>query len=1135
MKKRSRAGTARFGDDPLWYKDAVIYELHIRAFSDSHGDGVGDFLGLTDKLDYIEDLGATAIWLLPFFPSPLKDDGYDISDYTSIQPVYGNMPEFRNFVDEAHRRGLRVIIELVINHTSDQHPWFQRARRAAPASRWRDFYVWSDTPEKYPDARIIFKDSESSNWTWDHVAKAYYWHRFYSHQPDLNYDNPAVRRAIFRILDSWLRLGVDGLRVDAVPYLYEREGTNCENLPETHAFLKELRAHIDTKFKNRMLLAEANQWPEDAAAYLSDGDEFHMAFHFPLMPRMFMAIRMEDRFPIIDILQQTPPIPETCQWAIFLRNHDELTLEMVTDEERDYMYRMYASDPAARLNLGIRRRLAPLLNNDRKKIELMNGLLFSLPGTPVIYYGDEIGMGDNFYLGDRNGVRTPMQWSPDRNAGFSRTNPQKLYLPPIIDPEYHYESVNVETQQNNPDSLLWWMKRSIALRKRFRAFGRGSLEFLQPQNRKVLAFLRRYDDEVILVVANLSHAAQQAQLDLTEFPGRVPAELFGRTQFAPITDGTYYFTMGPYVFYWFALQKEVTDPSRLGAAPEDSMRVLPTLIESEERLFRKANWFILEAVLLDYIRGRRWFRGKARESWGAQILDVIPVPFGASMAYIVLIEVEYTQGEPETYVLPLTTAPAEQKEQIRSEYPQAPVAELNPRGRGETGQKVLIDALVDKEFCTHLLRAIARRRNFKGEAGEISGTPTRVFRTARGAAGLSLEPAPIKAEQTNTSIVYGDGLYLKFYRRVEDGINPDVEVGRFLTERVPFPFVVPVAGTIEYRRKRGKPASLAVLEVFVPNEGDAWQYTLDSLHQYFQYVLVHPTVQVPPISQRHLLSLLQDPPALAQETIGPYLLSAQLLGQRTAELHVALASAPDDADFAPESFSHNYQNSLYHAMRSFTTQTLQMLRDSLPRLRDELRQDAQQVLDLEQKIISRYRLLRNRKIAASRIRCHGDYHLGQVLYTGKDFVIIDFEGEPARSLSERRIKKSPLMDVAGMIRSFHYAAHSALLHEASLALKPDDVPALEHWAQFWYTWVSSSFLMSYLETVGPARLLPQDTEQMRVLLDAYILEKAVYEIGYELNNRPDWLKVPLRGILHLTEMETDQSMLDIFTGAKQST
>jgi len=1119
MKKRSLTEPSSFSDEPLWYKDAIVYELHIRAFSDSQGDGVGDFLGLTEKLDYLEDLGVTALWLLPFYPSPLKDDGYDISDYTSIQPVYGNMHDFRTFVDEAHQRGLRVITELVVNHTSDQHPWFQRARRAAAGSRWRDFYVWSDTPEKYQDARIIFKDSEYSNWTWDHVAKAYYWHRFYSHQPDLNYDNPAVRRAILRVIDFWLRLGVDGLRADAVPYLYEREGTNCENLPETHVFLKELRKHVDGKFKNRMLIAEANQWPEDAVAYLGDGDEFHMAFHFPLMPRMFMAIRMEDRFPIIDILQQTPAIPETCQWAVFLRNHDELTLEMVTDEERDYMYRMYASDPAARLNLGIRRRLAPLLNNDRKKIELMNGLLFSLPGTSVIYYGDEIGMGDNFYLGDRNGVRTPMQWSPDRNAGFSNANPQKLYLPPIIDPEYNYESINVENQQNNPDSLLWWMKRTIALRKRFKAFGRGSLEFLQPKNRRILAFLRRYQDEVILVAANLSRAAQQTQLDLAEFQGRVPVELFGRAEFAPITDGQYYFILSPHAFYWFSLESERAETLRFRALSPEAVVTLPTLAETEEKLFVKENWFVLEAVLLDYIRGRRWFRGKARASWALQILDVIPIHSPEVAANLVLIEVEYTEGDPETYILPLTSAPAEQAGEIMAEYPHASIARLKPGKEDGDNESLLYDALVNKNFCKFLIEAIGRRRRFKGKAGEVLASRTQVFRNVRGPAEVSLEPVPVKVEQTNTSVVYGDRLILKLFRRMEEGINPELEIGRFLTERTAFPHISQVAGALEYHRKKGEIITLATLQSFVPNEGDAWQYALDFLNRYFEYVLAHPTVQVPPIPEKHLLLLLKEPPALAQETIGPYLISAQLLGRRTAELHVALASAPDDPEFAPEPFSLIYQNSLCHAMRSFATQTLQLLREQLKELPEEFRENAQQVLDSEESIMQRFQLLRNRKISAARIRCHGDYHLGQVLYTGKDFVIIDFEGEPARPLSERRIKRSPLRDVAGMVRSFHYAAHSTLLHQSSLALKPEDLPALEHWAQFWYVWVSSSFLMSYLNGIEQAQLLPDDPEQLRILLDAYLLEKAVYEVGYELNNRPHWLKVTLQGILQLLKAE----------------
>ncbi|MFS8830042.1 maltose alpha-D-glucosyltransferase, partial [Synechococcus sp. R8-2] len=566
--------------DPLWYKDAIIYELPARAFFDSDGDGVGDFQGLTEKLDYLQELGITAVWLLPFFPSPLKDDGYDVSDFTSVHPDLGTLEDFKIFLEAAHKRGIRVIIELILNHTSDQHPWFQRARRAAPGTPERDFYVWSDTPEKYKEARIIFQDFEASNWTWDSVAKAYYWHRFYSHQPDLNYDNPAVQKAMFEVVDFWLSLGVDGMRLDAVPYLYEREGTTCESLPETHAFLKALRRHIDQRYPGRMLLAEANQWPEDAVAYFGDGDECHMEFHFPLMPRLFMAIQMEDRFPIIDILQQTPPIPETCQWALFLRNHDELTLEMVTDEERDYMYQVYAKDPNARVNLGIRRRLAPLLGNSRRRIELMNSLLFSLPGTPVIYYGDEIGMGDNIYLGDRNSVRTPMQWSADRNAGFSRANPQKLYLPIVIDAEYHYEAVNVEAQRNNPHSLWWTMKRLIAVRKRFQAFGRGSFELLHPENRKVLAFVRAYRGERILVVANLSRYAQWVGLDLSPWEGLIPVEIFGHTEFPPIGRLPYFLTLGPHSFYWFSLEPKTETIHLSPSKAEEQERLVPLVVQS---------------------------------------------------------------------------------------------------------------------------------------------------------------------------------------------------------------------------------------------------------------------------------------------------------------------------------------------------------------------------------------------------------------------------------------------------------------------------------------------------------------------------------------------------------------------------
>ena len=652
--------------DALWYKDAVIYELHVKTFCDSGGDGMGDFRGLIEKLDYFQELGITAVWLLPFYPSPLRDDGYDIADYFDVNPNFGTLDDFRAFLDAAHERNLRVITELVINHTSDQNPWFQKSRRAPSGSPERDFYVWSETPEKYKDARIIFKDFETSNWAWDPVAKAYYWHRFYSHQPDLNFDNPAVHEAVEKVCDFWLGLGVDGLRLDAVPYLYEREGTICENLPETHDYLRKLRAHVEAKFPNRMLLAEANQWPEDAAAYFGKGDESHMNFHFPLMPRMFMALQMEDRFPIIDILEQTPSIPGTCQWAMFLRNHDELTLEMVTDEERDYMYRVYASDPHARINLGIRRRLAPLLANSRRKIELLNTLLLSMPGTPIIYYGDEIGMGDNFYLGDRNGCRTPMQWSPDRNAGFSRANPQQLYLPVTIDPEYHYEAVNVENQQKNLSSLLWWMRRVIAMRKNFKAFSRGSLEFLYPDNAKVLAFLRRNENQTILVVVNLSRFAQSAELDLSRFSGFVPMEVFSRNLFRPIKKSRYVITLGPHAYYWFALQ-----------APTEGRRTLkkplvPTIHARAElhTLLNDGQREQLEnEILPNYIQTRRWFGSKARTLRHLRVIEHPAVSSDADAGRLWFVEVSYLDGPTETYALPVKIASGDAARAVLRDHP----------------------------------------------------------------------------------------------------------------------------------------------------------------------------------------------------------------------------------------------------------------------------------------------------------------------------------------------------------------------------------------------------------------------------------------------------------------------------------
>lgn len=1111
-------------DDPLWFKNAIIYEVPVRAFADSNADGIGDFRGLTEKLDYLQDLGVTALWLLPFFPSPLRDDGYDISDYTNVNPIYGTLEDFKEFLEAAHDRGIRVIIELIINHTSDQHPWFQRARRAPKGSVERDFYVWSDTPEKYQETRIIFQDFETSNWAWDSVAKAYYWHRFYSHQPDLNYDNPAVREAVFEVLDFWLGMGVDGLRMDAVPYLYEREGTNCENLPETHAFLKLLRKHVDEKYPNRMLLAEANQWPEDAAAYYGDGDECHMNFHFPLMPRLFMSLRMEDSFPITDILQQTPPIPDNCQWGLFLRNHDELTLEMVTDEDRDYMYRVYAKDPDMRHNLGIRRRLSPLLGNDRRQIELLNSLLLSLPGTPVLYYGDEIGMGDNVYVGDRNGVRTPMQWSADRNAGFSRANPQKLYLPVIIDSEYHYEAVNVEAQRANPNSLWYWMKRLLATRKRFQALGKGDFKFLHPDNRKVLAFTRSYEDEHILVVANLSRFVQTVELDLSTLKGMMPVEIFGRTEFPAIGDSSYFLSVAPYSFYWFTLHPQV-----VSLQPSKPQSELWTLVvnNSWQRVVSQADAkATLETIVSDYLYTCRWFGGKARKIQSAHITEVIPVSQNDIEAQMIWLHLDYIQGDPETYLLVLAYAEGEKAIHLLAEKPQSVIARLQIQGRQEAG--VLFDAIADKDFLSLPLDAIAHNRRYKGMAGELVGTATDMFQhlcTGK----TNLAPSLVRGEQSNTSIIYDECFILKLFRKVEEGVNPDLEIGLFLGEKKRVEHFATIAGALEYRPRRGvqsiatSPMTVGILQQYILDVRSSWDYTLDSLRDYFDNVAVQqattPEVPVPSNSVLELREI--EAPELASQTISSYLASAQLLGQRTAELHIALASDSDKPDFVPEPFTTLYQRSIYQYARNLAGQVLMLLKKRLNTLPPDTQNLARDVLDRQEQIMERFQAILNQKITAMRTRTHGDYHLGQVLYTGKDFIIIDFEGEPARSLSERRMKRSPLRDVAGMLQSLHYAATQALHNEVENGMiNPENLPLMEQWAEFWYCWVSAAFLNSYLETAAVDSFLPQSKTELQVLLDAYLLEKVIYELGYELNNRPNWVHIPLRRILQLLKHAT---------------
>jgi maltose alpha-D-glucosyltransferase / alpha-amylase len=1098
-----------------WYKDAILYEVHVRAFFDSVTDGIGDFGGLTQKLDYLEDLGVTAVWLLPFCPSPLRDDGYDISNYTDIHPSYGTLRDFQRFLREAHRRGLRVITELVLNHSSDQHAWFQRSRRAAPGTRWRNFYVWSDTPEKYKDARIIFKDFETSNWTWDPVAKAYYWHRFYSHQPDLNWDNPEVREAMYAAMDFWFDMGVDGLRLDAVPYLFEREGTNCENLPETHDALRELRKHVDDKYRDRMLLAEANQWPEDAVAYFGNGDECHMAFHFPVMPRLFMSLRMEDRYPVTDILKLTPAIPDNCQWAMFLRNHDELTLEMVTDEERDYMYRTYARDREMRINLGIRRRLAPLLENDRPRIELMNALLFSLPGTPVLYYGDEIGMGDNVFLGDRNGVRTPMQWSSDRNAGFSRANPQRLFLPVNIDPEYHYETINVEAQQNNSHSLLWFTKRLIQQRKQFKAFGRGTLEFLYPSNRKVLAFIRQFEDERLLIVANLSRFAQCVELDLAAQQGSVPVEVFGRAKFPPVTENPYLLSLGPHAFYWFHLQPRETTQESLNVS--GTPKELPVLkVETAESIFSDETLLTLQHVVPRMLRARPWFLGKQRYITGIELHRVLDLPETA--AHLLFLSVRYGDGDPEIYLVPISVATGDQSEAILHNHPDVVLARLD--GPGPETTAILYAATFDRHFSDSLLRAIVRRRRIRGDSGELVGAHTREFRKAWTSVHSNLEPTPQQSDRCFTVINYGDDFVLKLYRKLEEGINPGREVPEFLCEHTSFAAIPRALGSLDYRRSLGEltlETSLGTLSSFVHNATDGWTYTVDHLGLFFEHALAIPQDdgRVRDLKSPDLWAQSNDPvPPLIAELLGNYLDSIRILARRTSELHTALSSRLDVPDFAPEPFTTFYRQSVYHGMLGQLNRSFELLRSRTRGLAASAQQDISEVLNREGEIRNQLLALRDKRMSGSRIRNHGDYHLSNVLFSGSDWIITNFEGDVNRSLSERRIKRSALRDVATIMRSFHYVAHAALFGDVPGIVPAREAdPQLERWARTWYQWVSQVFLKEYLQIAGAAPFLPQQADELKILLGAYMLERALTEIEYELEQRPQWIRIPVHGIL----------------------
>jgi maltose alpha-D-glucosyltransferase / alpha-amylase len=1096
------------GSDPLWYKDAVLYELHVRAFFDVNGDGIGDVPGLIQKLDYLQDLGVTCLWLLPFFPSPLKDDGYDISDYLNVHPMYGTMEDFKALLAAAHDRGLQVMIEMVMNHTSDQHAWFQRARQAPKGSPERDYYVWSDTDQKYTGARIIFTDTEKSNWTWDPVAQAYFWHRFFSHQPDLNYDNPKVVEEMLNVVRYWLDLGVDALRVDAIPYLVEREDTSCENLPETHLVVKRLRKEIDDGYEGRMILAEANQWPTDVRPYFGDGDECHMAFHFPLMPRIYMALRQEDRLPITDIMAQTPAIPETCQWALFLRNHDELTLEMVTNDERDYMYLAYSGDSRMRINLGIRRRLATLMDNNRRRIELLNSLLFSFPGTPVLYYGDEIGMGDNIYLGDRNGVRTPMQWSADRNAGFSRALPARLYSPVIMDPIFGYEAVNVEAQQGDPSSLLSWMRNMIALRKLFPVFGRGSLEFLQPSNRKVLAYLRRNEDQQVLCVANLSRFAQPVDLELPELEGATPVEMLGYVDFPPIGKQPYRLTLGPYGFFWLEIHGESKPLEAAGASPDSS----PLVADSWERLLEGAGRYRLESVLLpDYLAKQRWFGGKARRIRSTKIADWILLP--NSNAVFVLVDIQYEKGEPDTYLIPVGLAFGKDAEHIKEAFPASIISAA--ASIGESG--FLHDAVSDDRTCAAFLTFIEQAKQAQSRSGLIRGVPGAAFGDLRGPSDTALAVRRLSAEQSNTSLLYDDRLIMKLFRRQQRGPNPDCEIGRRLTEEVHFDGIPPFAGAIQYEPAGGEPATLAMLQGLIANQGDGWTLMLEELSRYYENCA---TAEWPDggsgtaTGGNDLTALAQQESSqLARDHVGIALDSAATLGRRTAQLHLALAAPTQDPSFMPEAFAAGDAQSLLAGLRDQAARVLDLLKDSVAGLPDEFIDLAALVLSRRSQILNSFRLAADDSALGQRIRIHGDYHLGQVLQVKTDYMILDFEGEPARPLAERRAKFSPLKDVAGMLRSLSYAAYSGLSNHA--ARRPEDWKSLEPWARLWEQSMGAEFLRAYRSTAQGAPFLPSSEDVFRKLLAVFLLDKALYEVSYELNNRPTWVRVPLMGILSL--------------------
>ncbi len=1073
--------------DHLWYKDAIIYQLHVKSFFDANNDGVGDFAGLMAKLDYIAGLGVTVIWLLPFYPSPRLDDGYDIADYRGVHPDYGTLADVRRFVHAAHQRGLRVITELVVNHTSDQHPWFQRARRARPGTNHRDFYVWSDTDQRYGGTRIIFLDTERSNWTWDAEAGAYYWHRFYSHQPDLNYDNPRVLREVLSVMRFWLDLGVDGLRLDAVPYLVEREGTNNENLPETHAVLRKIRAAVDAHYPDRMLLAEANQWPEDVKEYFGAGDECHMAFHFPLMPRMYMAIAREDRFPITDILRQTPDIPGSCQWAIFLRNHDELTLEMVTNAERDYLWQTYAADRRARLNLGIRRRLLPLLEHDRRRVELLNYLLLSMPGTPVIYYGDEIGMGDNIHLGDRDGVRTPLQWSPDRNGGFSRADPASLVLPPIMDPIYGFESVNVEAQDRDPHSLLNWTRRVLAVRRQHRAFGRGGFRLLYPKNRKVLAYLREYGDETLLCVANLARTPQAVELDLSEFAGRTPVELNGGSVFPPMGQLPYLLTLSQYGFYWFLLAREAEWPSGHTPAPEP-MPEYQTIVVRRSLFdaLHDQRGVIERDVLPAYLSVRRWYAAKDQAATQIRLADLIDLPNAERELLLTEIETSSAAGVAR-WLLPLSVV--WEDENTSAPLP-AQLALARVRRVSRVG--LLTDGFALPGFARAVMRGFAEGARVPAGSGEIRFEPTERMQ--------GMLPAPdteitwLSAEQSNSSLIIGDVAMVKLFRRVVAGPHPEAEMGRYLTEQG-FAHTPALLGEMVRVSADGTRHTLAVAQAFIRNQGDAWTWMLD-----------------------WMMRALSDLPATedveavtAPEKFADGEAIASVIGQRLGEMHAVLARPTEAADFAPERANDAVLDRWARDVEIQIDAALRSLAGSRAALEPQAAAEADALERARDRLIGTASGLARRGAGGALTRIHGDLHLGQMLVSSGDVYIIDFEGEPARLLEQRRAKTSPMRDLAGVIRSFDYAAAVVRRKSREAHAHLADERREAFLAEF-LDRVNACFLAGY-RALAPSG----DDATDAALLRLFLIEKAAYEIAYEAANRPSWIDVPLHGLARIAD------------------